>query len=72
MEKSNVGIVTIDGWRALGKLRTGVPINHVGHAEQWDVIDIDGEVGRKNCSVGYHRTAGRWHCPPFSATSKIL
>jgi len=30
----------------------------LGHAEQWDLIGIDGEVGRKNCSVGYQRDGG--------------
>ena len=35
-----------------------IPINYVGHAEQWDKIDIDGEVGEKDCKVSY-RHKGR-------------
>jgi hypothetical protein len=25
----------------------------VGHAEKWDKIDIDGDVGKKDCKVSY-------------------
>lgn len=32
-----------------------VPINYVGHAEKWDAIDVEGEVGKKDCSVTYKR-----------------
>jgi NADPH-dependent 2,4-dienoyl-CoA reductase/sulfur reductase-like enzyme/nitrite reductase/ring-hydroxylating ferredoxin subunit len=32
-----------------------VPINYVGHAEQWDEIAIDGDVEAKDCLVRYKR-----------------
>jgi NADPH-dependent 2,4-dienoyl-CoA reductase/sulfur reductase-like enzyme/nitrite reductase/ring-hydroxylating ferredoxin subunit len=32
-----------------------VPINYVGHAEQWDEIAIDGDVGAKDCLLRYKR-----------------
>lgn len=32
-----------------------VPINYVGHAEQWDAIDIDGDVRQRDCVVRYRR-----------------
>lgn len=32
-----------------------VPINYVGHAEKWDTIDIDGDIGNKDCTVRYKR-----------------
>lgn len=32
-----------------------VPINYVGHAEKWDTIDVDGDVGKKDCTVSYKR-----------------
>ncbi len=32
-----------------------VPINYVGHAESWDDIDIDGEIGAKDCVLRYKR-----------------
>jgi NADPH-dependent 2,4-dienoyl-CoA reductase/sulfur reductase-like enzyme/nitrite reductase/ring-hydroxylating ferredoxin subunit len=32
-----------------------VPINYVGHAEQWDAIEIDGELDKKDCAVSYKR-----------------
>jgi apoptosis-inducing factor 3 len=32
-----------------------VPINYVGHAEQWDTIDIEGDVDKRDCSVSYKR-----------------
>jgi NADPH-dependent 2,4-dienoyl-CoA reductase/sulfur reductase-like enzyme/nitrite reductase/ring-hydroxylating ferredoxin subunit len=32
-----------------------VPINYVGHAENWDAIDIDGEIEKKDCTVTYKR-----------------
>jgi len=35
-----------------------VPINYVGYAEQWDTIEIDGEVDKKDCTARYKR-AGR-------------
>jgi len=30
-----------------------VPINYVGHAESWDEIAIDGDVGKRDCLVRY-------------------
>jgi NADPH-dependent 2,4-dienoyl-CoA reductase/sulfur reductase-like enzyme len=35
-----------------------VPINYVGHAEAWDGIAIDGNIGAKDCLLRYKR-AGR-------------
>jgi NADPH-dependent 2,4-dienoyl-CoA reductase/sulfur reductase-like enzyme len=35
-----------------------VPINYVGHAEQWDEIAIDGSVAAKDCLVRY-KSKGR-------------
>jgi NADPH-dependent 2,4-dienoyl-CoA reductase/sulfur reductase-like enzyme len=35
-----------------------VSINYLGHAERWDRIDVDGDVGAKNCAVRFVR-AGR-------------
>jgi apoptosis-inducing factor 3 len=32
-----------------------VPINYVGHAEQWDTVDIEGDIEKKDCSVSYRR-----------------
>jgi NADPH-dependent 2,4-dienoyl-CoA reductase/sulfur reductase-like enzyme/nitrite reductase/ring-hydroxylating ferredoxin subunit len=32
-----------------------VPINYVGHAEEWDTIDIEGDVEKRDCSVSYKR-----------------
>ncbi len=32
-----------------------VPINYVGHAEQWDSIEVDGNVESKDCTVRYKR-----------------
>lgn len=32
-----------------------IPINYVGHAEKWHKIDIDGDVGKKDCLVRYQR-----------------
>ena len=33
-------------------------INYFGHAERWDRIDVDGDVGSKDCVVRFVR-AGR-------------
>jgi hypothetical protein len=30
-----------------------VPINYVGHAEQWDEIAIDGDIAAKDCLLRY-------------------
>jgi NADPH-dependent 2,4-dienoyl-CoA reductase/sulfur reductase-like enzyme/nitrite reductase/ring-hydroxylating ferredoxin subunit len=35
-----------------------VPINYVGHAEKWDAIEIDGDVGKRDCVVRY-KQAGK-------------
>jgi NADPH-dependent 2,4-dienoyl-CoA reductase/sulfur reductase-like enzyme/nitrite reductase/ring-hydroxylating ferredoxin subunit len=35
-----------------------VPINYVGHAEQWDEIAIDGDIASKDCLLRYKK-AGR-------------
>jgi hypothetical protein len=32
-----------------------VPINYVGHAEQWDDIAIQGDVTAKDCVLRYRR-----------------
>ena len=32
-----------------------VPINYVGHAENWDSIEIDGDVAARDCVVRYKR-----------------
>jgi apoptosis-inducing factor 3 len=35
-----------------------VPINYVGHAEKWDEVAIDGDIGAKDCLLRY-KTDGR-------------
>ena len=35
-----------------------VPINYVGHAEQWDEIAIDGDIEAKDCLLRY-KSKGR-------------
>jgi NADPH-dependent 2,4-dienoyl-CoA reductase/sulfur reductase-like enzyme len=30
-----------------------VPINYVGHAEGWDGIEVDGDIGARDCVVRY-------------------
>ena len=35
-----------------------VPINYVGHAEQWDEISVDGSIPGRDCLVRY-RKGGR-------------
>jgi NADPH-dependent 2,4-dienoyl-CoA reductase/sulfur reductase-like enzyme/nitrite reductase/ring-hydroxylating ferredoxin subunit len=30
-----------------------VPINYVGHAEKWDELKIDGDIGAKDCLLSY-------------------
>jgi hypothetical protein len=32
-----------------------VPINYVGHAEQWDEIDVDGDIESRDCVLRYRR-----------------
>ena len=32
-----------------------VPINYVGHAEQWDEIEIDGDIKARDCLLRYKR-----------------
>jgi apoptosis-inducing factor 3 len=28
-----------------------VQINYVGHAEKWDMIDVDGDIEKRDCFV---------------------
>lgn len=35
-----------------------VPINYVGHAQQWDKLEIDGDIAAKDCLLRYQK-AGR-------------
>jgi NADPH-dependent 2,4-dienoyl-CoA reductase/sulfur reductase-like enzyme/nitrite reductase/ring-hydroxylating ferredoxin subunit len=35
-----------------------VPINYVGHAEKWDQIEVEGNIGARDCLVRY-RSGGR-------------
>ena len=32
-----------------------VPINYVGHAESWDELKIDGDIGARDCLLHYRR-----------------
>jgi NADPH-dependent 2,4-dienoyl-CoA reductase/sulfur reductase-like enzyme len=32
-----------------------VPINYVGHAESWDEIAIDGDIGKRDCVLRYKK-----------------
>jgi NADPH-dependent 2,4-dienoyl-CoA reductase/sulfur reductase-like enzyme/nitrite reductase/ring-hydroxylating ferredoxin subunit len=32
-----------------------IPINYVGHAEKWDAIHVDGDIGKKDCTLTYKR-----------------
>ena len=32
-----------------------VPINYVGHAEEWDDLAIDGDIAAKDCLVRFKR-----------------
>lgn len=32
-----------------------VPINYVGHAESWDELEIEGDIGARDCLVRYRR-----------------
>lgn len=36
----------------------GMSILYVGHAERWDQVEIDGQVGNQDCRATYRR-AGR-------------
>lgn len=36
-----------------------VPINYVGHAERWDEIVIDGDIGARDCLLTYKRNGRR-------------
>lgn len=33
-------------------------IKYIGHAQEWDAIEVDGSIEAKNCTVTYKR-AGR-------------
>ena len=47
-----------------------VPINYVGHAEQWDEIAIDGDIAAKDCLAALQdATAACSRSPRSSATS---
>jgi hypothetical protein len=32
-----------------------VPINYVGHAESWDAIEIEGDIGARDCLLRYRK-----------------
>ena len=32
-----------------------MPINYVGHAEQWDEIAVDGDIKSKDCLLRYKK-----------------
>lgn len=32
-----------------------VPINYVGHAENWDTIHVDGDINKRDCAITYKR-----------------
>jgi NADPH-dependent 2,4-dienoyl-CoA reductase/sulfur reductase-like enzyme len=32
-----------------------MPINYIGHAEKWDAIEIDGDIGARDCLARYRR-----------------
>jgi hypothetical protein len=32
-----------------------IPINYVGHVEQWDEITVDGDIKAKDCLLRYKR-----------------
>jgi hypothetical protein len=32
-----------------------IAINYVGHAEQWDAVEIDGSLEEADCAVTYRR-----------------
>jgi hypothetical protein len=32
-----------------------VPINYVGHATEWDSIDVDGDINARDCLVRYKK-----------------
>jgi 3-phenylpropionate/trans-cinnamate dioxygenase ferredoxin reductase subunit len=36
-----------------------VAINYVGHAERWDAVEVDGDLGKRDCTVTYQRGARR-------------
>ena len=38
-----------------GSQHYDVPINCVGHVDQWDTIEVDGDVEKKDCSVSFKR-----------------
>ena len=47
-----------------------VPINYVGHAENWDELAIEGDIAAKDCLLRFKRKGGCSPSPPSSATSK--
>ena len=40
-------------------LQYDVGINYVGHAEQWDRVDVDGDPARHDCTVTYWQNGRR-------------
>ena len=32
-----------------------VPINYVGHAEEWDTIEVEGSIADRDCVVAYRK-----------------
>ena len=32
-----------------------VPINHIGHAEKWDDLQIEGDINNRDCLARYRR-----------------
>jgi hypothetical protein len=44
--------------RSSGASTTTCSINYVGHAEKWDQVTIDGDIGAKDCLLRY-KTDGR-------------
>jgi 3-phenylpropionate/trans-cinnamate dioxygenase ferredoxin reductase subunit len=36
----------------------GVGLHHIGHAEKWDAIDIDGNIAARDCTLTF-RSGGR-------------
>jgi NADPH-dependent 2,4-dienoyl-CoA reductase/sulfur reductase-like enzyme/nitrite reductase/ring-hydroxylating ferredoxin subunit len=47
--------VRFDGVPFFWSQHYDVPINYVGHAENWDSIVIDGDVEKRDCAISYMR-----------------
>ena len=48
----------------------GVSIKYVGHAEQWDAVEINGSLEAKNCTVTYKRAGARSLSQPSRETCR--